>query len=91
LTVASAAKGKAKWRGAAQLETVLIADLVTRDGTNCHWCGRPLGREDMTYEHLLPIRRGGQHTLANLVLSCLFDNQSRNARLANEWKQEATG
>jgi 5-methylcytosine-specific restriction endonuclease McrA len=90
-TVAYRAKAKAKCRGAVQLETILFADLIARDGTNCHWCGRPLERQDMTYEHLIPIKRGGQHTRANLVLSCLFDNQSRNARLAGEWKRAAAG
>lgn len=42
--------------------------LIDRDGSDCWFCGRPLG-EDITFEHLVPKSDGGFNKLANLALA----------------------
>lgn len=42
--------------------------LIKRDGSDCFFCGKPLG-EDITVEHLIPLTSGGANRLSNLVLA----------------------
>ena len=46
-------------------------DLMAEEtaGT-CIYCGRPLTRQEMTYDHIFPKSRGGKSTLENYVLAC---------------------
>jgi len=54
------------------------AQIAKRDGTDCWFCGLPLG-SDVTLEHLLPQSKGGRHNAANLVLA----HERCNGRAAN--------
>lgn len=42
--------------------------LVRRDGTDCHWCHKPM-EEDITMDHLLPMAIGGSDRIDNIVLA----------------------
>ena len=42
--------------------------LLKRDGSNCFYCGLPLG-EDITLEHLIPLVARGPNALSNMVLA----------------------
>jgi len=42
--------------------------LIERDGSNCFYCGKPLG-EDITIEHLMALNNGGKNSLGNMVLA----------------------
>lgn len=42
--------------------------LIDRDGSDCWFCGRPLG-DDITFEHLVSKSDGGFNKLANLALA----------------------
>lgn len=42
--------------------------LLERDGTKCFFCNKEMG-EDVTIEHLLPRKSGGNDNYANLVLA----------------------
>jgi hypothetical protein len=53
--------------------------LVERDGSDCWFCGKPLG-EDMTIEHLVPRSKGGVNHLDNYVLA----HQACNALAADK-------
>jgi 5-methylcytosine-specific restriction endonuclease McrA len=44
------------------------AKLLDRDGSDCFYCGLPLG-DDITLEHLQSLVSGGSNTLANEVLA----------------------
>lgn len=55
------------------------AALLERDGSDCWFCGKPLG-EDITIEHLVPRSKGGVNHLDNYVLA----HQSCNLEAANK-------
>jgi 5-methylcytosine-specific restriction endonuclease McrA len=68
-------------RGASWLtaEPVLRSVIWLRDGGRCRYCGRlvelrrtgDIPPEDrMTFDHVVPISRGGEHTYANIWASC---------------------
>lgn len=43
--------------------------VLSRDGNECFYCGKPMENNDMTLEHVLSIVQGGQDRLENIVLA----------------------
>lgn len=58
--------------------------------TECHWCGRGLTKyeggkyrpTDATYDHVVPLSKRGEHSLANLVVAC---GQCNFHRAPEDW------
>lgn len=46
----------------------------------CYWCSIPLKGKNMHIDHYVPLSKGGEHTLSNLVVSCSTCNQKKNAK-----------
>lgn len=64
--------------------------LELHDG-RCAYCLRPL-EPGFHWDHVLPIKHGGQDVLANLVPSCPSCNLSKGHKLVHEWlAQRMTG
>lgn len=61
-----------------------IALLMKGQGGNCWWCGKPLNG-NYHIDHRIPLARGGTNDPANLCLTCPPCNQSKNAKLPQEW------
>lgn len=68
---------------------VLLRDIIDRDGTDCALCSEPVDFSlkwpepfSQSLDHVLPISRGGTHTLANCQLAHLRCNISKGARVA---------
>jgi 5-methylcytosine-specific restriction endonuclease McrA len=61
--------------------------LGLRDGQHCVWCRRPLSHAspNATVDHVLCRSRGGNDTLANLVLACAACNHRRSDSPAELW------
>jgi len=49
----------------------------------CAYCGAPSKHID----HIIPISRGGTHSIGNLVGACAPCNQSKGVRFITEWKK----
>jgi hypothetical protein len=56
----------ARVKGSAR--SVLVRTLQERDGSDCFYCGLPLGKDE-TVEELLSIAQGGARTVANCALA----------------------
>lgn len=74
-------KRRAKKKG-RPVEVVSVKDLAMlwkhQKGT-CRWCGKGLNPfEDCTIDHLVPVSKGGGHTMENLVFACSRCNFTRN-------------
>jgi len=88
-------RGGAGWRVIIQRERerwctenryileVWKAELLRKQGW-CHWCSRPIGKEEATLEHLIPLFYGGVYMLENLALSCKRCNLRRGSGLTEE-------
>lgn len=50
----------------------------------CFYC--KLKKEQMTVEHLIPISRGGDHSIGNLTTLCLSCNSSKAGKTWMEWR-----
>lgn len=62
-----------------QGEPIHLHDLAERDGWRCHICGGRVTAKTWSMDHLVPISKGGTHTLANVALAHLRCNQRRGA------------
>jgi len=58
------------------------ARLLSRYGGRCAFCG---ASGKMTAEHVVPLNRGGRHSIGNLLPACISCNSSKHDRLLVEW------
>lgn len=45
-------------------------NLLLRDGYECVYCGIPLNEDSMTWDHYVPLSRGGKTEWSNILSSC---------------------
>lgn len=60
-------------------QAVKIAVSV-RDGGRCRQCG---STEQLHFDHVIPVSRGGANTVANIQLLCAVCNRAKGARRAS--------
>jgi 5-methylcytosine-specific restriction enzyme A len=53
----------------------------------CYYCERPIAREQMTLDHIVPLIRGGRSTRGNVVLACKTCNSRKKYLLPLEWEE----
>ena len=57
-------------------------EVFSRDHYTCQYCGRQT--KDLTLDHVVPRRRGGQHTWENVVSACIPCNRRKGGRSPEE-------
>ena len=55
------------------------------NGGLCHYCGRQVGREALTMDHVVPLSRGGKSKKGNIVAACKECNNKKKYLLPIEW------
>ena len=58
--------------------------VFKRDHYTCSYCGARGVK--LQCDHIMPVSRGGAHTLKNLTTACFKCNQSKGAKLLKEWR-----
>lgn len=53
----------------------------------CHWCKRPIPKGQRAIDHIIPLSRGGRHSIENLVAACKPCNSSKWAATPDEWEK----
>jgi len=43
----------------------------------CHYCQQKFPPEELTFDHIVPVARGGKSTKGNLVVCCRSCNQEK--------------
>lgn len=51
----------------------------------CTYCG---SSDNITIDHVIPLSRGGSHSVSNLVSACAKCNMSKGAKTVMEWKKK---
>lgn len=54
----------------------------------CFYCG---SHEQIQIDHVIPIARGGRHSIGNLVAACFKCNNQKRARFIMEWRLKKSG
>lgn len=60
------------------------AYIIERDGSRCHMCKRRCSGAGLHIDHVIPLSRGGTHTLENLRVACAKCNTSKRDRAVGE-------
>jgi 5-methylcytosine-specific restriction endonuclease McrA len=56
---------------------------------HCHYCGKQVSGSDCHIDHVIPLSRGGDHRVANMVFACPRCNESKGSKLLSEWEGAA--
>lgn len=64
---------------------VLERELKRLYASPCAYCGT---RENIEADHIIPIARGGRHSIGNLQPLCRLHNQSKKDKLMVEWLRD---
>ena len=57
-------------------------EVFSRDRYTCQYCGRQT--KELTLDHIIPRRRGGEHTWENVVSACIPCNRRKGGRNPDE-------
>lgn len=57
---------------------LMLHEVLRRDAGRCGICGEPVRAEDLSFDHILPVRLGGCHCKDNLRVAHLVCNMRRN-------------
>jgi 5-methylcytosine-specific restriction endonuclease McrA len=55
-------------------------NVYARDRRRCQYCGLRVGRDEFTYEHVIPRVLGGRTCWENIVVACVACNQKKAGR-----------
>ena len=64
-----------------------IKDLL-KSRQNCLYCGRTLQDSQKAIDHMMPLAKGGEHSITNLAISCKPCNNRKAAKDFLYWLQE---
>lgn len=82
-----AAADRARKAGASVVTVFSMVSVLERDGWCCRMCGTHLSRDPdwapnmATIDHIVPLSRGGSHTVGNAQAACLRCNSTKHDRL----------
>jgi 5-methylcytosine-specific restriction endonuclease McrA len=57
-------------------------EIFRRDSYTCQYCGRKTG--ELTIDHVIPKKSGGEHTWSNVVSACITCNHRKGSRTPEE-------
>lgn len=61
------------------------ANIYARDGHQCQYCGLQFKREELTFDHVIPVAQGGTKSWENIVSAC----EECNRHKANRTPEQA--
>lgn len=70
-------------RGGGQIFTISTRDFRRLHAGPCMACG---ATEDLIFDHLIPVERGGDHSIGNLSRLCRPCNTSKLDQTYMEWR-----
>ncbi len=77
---------RAERNKARQLRRTRWWQRKTSSGT-CYYCGKKVGINALTMDHIIPLSRGGRSTKDNLVPCCKRCNTRKKNALPVEWQE----
>ncbi len=60
------------------------SNLLARDDYRCQYCDRRLALGELTYDHVIPVSRGGSKSWDNIVTSCIACNRRKGGHTPEE-------
>lgn len=60
------------------------ANIYARDLHQCQYCGKSYSTADLTFDHVVPVSRGGRREWENIVTACVPCNRRKANRTPDE-------
>lgn len=60
------------------------ANIYTRDNYTCQYCATSFATQDLTFDHVIPMSRGGKRSWENIVTCCMRCNRRKGSHTPNE-------
>lgn len=60
----------------------------TKRPVACYWCGEKSPGIECHADHVIPLRKGGAHSVENLVVSCAACNRRKHDALLPSWNSK---
>lgn len=70
-----------------QHNPMLAQHLLSKTEGHCWFCGIDLAAEDVSIDHLHPLRQGGNNDTDNLVACCPPCNVAKGARTLEQYRR----
>jgi hypothetical protein len=68
----------------ATIGSVSYEAIYRRDKSICHICKNPVPRSRLHFDHVIPLAKGGTHTMGNIAVSHAVCNLKKGARLVGQ-------
>ncbi|MDY7525471.1 HNH endonuclease [Sphingomonas sp. 10B4] len=85
--ISKAYSGRRRARTATGVGGKALNDWTIAQPKRCYWCGKACAKS-FHVDHYVPLARGGEHELHNLVIACPPCNLKKNAKDPFEFAQE---
>jgi 5-methylcytosine-specific restriction endonuclease McrA len=59
-------------------------NIYARDAHTCQYCNTVLPKEDLTFDHVVPVAQGGRKDWENIVTCCVGCNRKKGGRTPAE-------
>ncbi len=76
---------RARRRNAPIIEKIDRKAVIERDNWTCYLCLQICTSQNVTLDHVVPLLRGGTHTVDNLRVACRSCNSSKGAKHLHEF------
>ena len=72
------------------LESIAKWNLRWRSlkSATCFWCLQSVPVAKVHVDHIIPLSRGGSHSVGNLCTSCQHCNCTKSAKMPEQWNRE---
>jgi 5-methylcytosine-specific restriction endonuclease McrA len=67
----------------AEKRVISNKEIEFLQNSPCFYCG---SKERITIDHIIPLARGGRHSIGNFVSACHSCNSKKHARFIMEWR-----
>ncbi|RMH09759.1 MAG: HNH endonuclease [Nitrospirae bacterium] len=73
-----------RWKAAHRPVKFSRINIFTRDQYTCQYCWKRYRTEELTFDHVIPIAKGGKKTWENIVTACWRCNNKKSGRTPEE-------
>lgn len=68
-----------------KLITSFCEQVKVARSIRCRWCRKPVPKNQREIDHIIPLAKGGAHTLSNLCCACSKCNRRKSAKMPEEF------
>lgn len=76
-------------QASANLEIIrrFVKRIKSKPFCYCYYCGIRTQTKGAHFDHIIPISKGGQHSIENLCVTCPNCNLSKNDSIPSQWRK----